>query len=554
MSTKGLGNSILALVKSNRVRNRLETEFKKLFYLPNNSLEGLREQWGKPLKVYRGRKDISLLFGLTSSSDPKDSVDNDTWKDLDMDDLFDRIDSNITPIGRQYLYRQLRTYEKDKSILRQNYQNALIFHSNSHLREQTQLRLIALKASSGSYVVNMLFGELPSGNFSKAAVYLLVATTLVTFITALINPSIIWLPLVPMMVNFVFSEKHADDIGRHAISFGYLKKLLHVASILPKVSSDTEIAQIEYLRTTSQYIKQRQAEYRFAGLDSTSGNLLIAQLAFFMNLVCLLDFLIYISATKHLRRHRAQLVDIYNAVASIDSAISVASYISTANNLCNPQFCPTKEIQLDEVVHPLLDGAIANDYRRTASSALITGSNMAGKSTFIKTVGINLILAQTLWICHARLARLPCLPVLSSIKHTDSINEGKSYYFAEIESLLRMMELAKTDSGHVFLIDEILHGTNTVERVASAAAILNFLSINNTVFVTSHDVELTNLLCENFESFYFEESGDLNNMFDYKIKDGHCKSRNAISLLAAIGFPASVIEAANNNVSQLEDK
>lgn len=256
-------------------------------------------------------------------------------------------------------------------------------------------------------------------------------------------------------------------------------------------------------------------------------------------------------STKRIIEHKQLLIDIYNAVAGIDSAISVASYLSTNTNYCNPIFTSNDQFDFDGVAHPLVDEAIANDFKSHKQSALITGSNMAGKSTFIKTIGTNLILAQTIWICHARAARISRCCVMSSIKNTDSLSEGKSYYFAEIEALLRLIKESDGDQSHLFLIDEILHGTNTAERVASSGAILTHLSRRNTVLVTTHDVELTELLPDNFASFHFRETTDLNNLFDYKIRSGPCTTRNAISLLESIGFPADVISAARHNASKL---
>ena len=485
------------------------------------------------------------------------SIDDATWHDLEMNDLFDRLDNNITPIGRQYLYRQLRCYELDENKLVQQHLTSKHFVADNDLREQVQLRLMSLRSANGSLVTSLLFDELPEGNFPKKATWLLAGTSLMAIAIAVISPSLFWLPLISLLVNFIFTSKHEDTFGRHSVSFGYLRTLLKVARLLPGAGSHSTIPQLEFLKENHSSISNHKSYFLVSGFDGTSSNVIVAQLAHYLNLIFLFDFLIFIRYTQYIKRHKAQLIDIFYAVASLDSAISVASYLSSNNDLCNPQFnadnAPAQhEMRFTDVTHPLLENAIPNNYLTYARSALITGSNMAGKSTFIKTVGINLILAQTLYICHASAAQVPKLPVLSSIKNSDSLASGKSYYFAEIESLLRLVDIAKTNQPCIFLIDEILHGTNTVERIAGAAAILDFLSMNNTVFVTSHDVELTQLLPDRFKSFHFRETADIDKMFDFKIHHGHCKTRNAITLLEGIGFPSSVIDAARENTLQIE--
>ena len=105
---------------------------------------------------------------------------------------------------------------------------------------------------------------------------------------------------------------------------------------------------------------------------------------------------------------------------------------------------------------------------------------------------------------------------------------------------------------HLFLVDEILNGTNTVERMAGAAAILERLSRRHAVMVTTHDVELSALLPPVFRALHFRENADPDALFDYRLREGHVTTRNAIALLATIGFPADVVAAAGKIASMLD--
>ena len=525
---------------------------RKFFSLKEIYLRELRNRWGRRHNIYRDRSDIARLYSLTQDHKAGKSVDDSTWNDLDMDALFDRLDNNTTPIGRQYLYRQLRTYEPDEATLQLQYQVSTHFKSDQTLRETVQLNMWLLRSSNASSITGMLFGEIPEGDFPNWQAWCLASISLASIITALVMPALFWLPIVPVIANFIFAEAHSHKIGSHSLSFVYLRNLLIVASRLSAIVFDSDIGQLEELKNNRQKIKQLCVYFRIVGLDSTSENPLVANIAYLLNLVCLLDFLIFMRCSKRLAVHKGELSDIYLAVASIDSAISVGSYMEMIGDHCCPVFGNPNTMHFEAVTHPLLEVAVPNDYSSAALSALITGSNMAGKSTFIKTIGTNLIMAQSIWICHARSALVPKAPVMSSIKRSDSLKEGKSYYFAEIEALLRLIIASDEEQPYVFLIDEILHGTNTVERIASAAAILDRISCNNIVLATSHDVELSRLLPSQYLSYHFQETADLENMFDYKLKEGHCTTRNAITLLQAIGFPSDVISAARKIASDLQ--
>lgn len=512
----------------------------------------LRARWGRYHDIYRSPSICANLFLLTKPAKPNATLDDATWRDLDMDKLFANVDNTVTVLGQQYLYRQIRTYNKNADELASQFQTALCFQRDDNFREQTQLHLMGLRGSNASQLSTMLYGATPDGAFPKPLAIILSATSVISIGIALVTPALLWLPLLPLLINFSFSESYADNIGRHTLSFTYLKKMLLVAQRITDVSDTTPIKQSAYLRSTKNQTRLLSTKFRLCGLDSTSGNIAIAQIAFLLNILCLFDYLVYMRASNSLARHKQELSSIFDALASMDSAIAVASYIQANPDYCNPEFADASTIKFYGVTHPLLDNAVPNDFCSENQSALITGSNMAGKSTFIKTIGCNLILAQTLWVCHAQSATVPFAPVLSSIKHSDSIEDGKSYYFAEIEALKRLVGAAASNDTYVFLIDEILRGTNTIERVASSAAILDHLGKRNTLLVTSHDVELTDLLPTSFTLLHFSETADLDNMFDYKVRQGPCTSRNAIALLEAIGFPEQIIGGAKVNAVKLE--
>ena len=174
---------------------------------------------------------------------------------------------------------------------------------------------------------------------------------------------------------------------------------------------------------------------------------------------------------------------------------------------------------------------------------------MSGKTTFIKAIAVNALLAQTLFTSFTKSYKAPFLKIQTSIKTTDSIEEQKSYFQAQAQSILNIMGRS-TEAEEVkslVIIDEIFRGTNSIERIAAAKSVLSYITANqNFVFVSTHDLELAELLDEDFAIYSFEDSksgGSL--VFDYKLKEGFLKSRNGIAILESMGYPESVIDDAN---------
>lgn len=182
------------------------------------------------------------------------------------------------------------------------------------------------------------------------------------------------------------------------------------------------------------------------------------------------------------------------------------------------------------------------------TNVMITGSNASGKSTFIKALAINVLLAQSICTCMAKKMRLPHSAIITSMAVKDNVLYGESYYIREIKYLKRIISALNDEKTVICVIDEILRGTNTEERIAASAAILRYLSEKKCItIVATHDIELTELLKNNYENYHFTEYiQDKKILFEYKLHAGPATSRNAIKLLEYMGFPEEIIQEAIN--------
>jgi DNA mismatch repair ATPase MutS len=196
--------------------------------------------------------------------------------------------------------------------------------------------------------------------------------------------------------------------------------------------------------------------------------------------------------------------------------------------------------------HPLIksDQKITNDFliSESAITNIITGSNMAGKSTFLRTIGINFLLAYAGSVVNAQKFVISRINLFTCIKVSDSVVDGISYFYSEVKRLKKIIEKIKTNDGYsLVLIDEIYKGTNNVERLIGSRALIKYFSKQNIYnIVSTHDLELVKIAEElaNVKNFHFKEIiQDSKMSFDYKLMLGPCPTTNALKIMQLEGLP-----------------
>ncbi len=196
--------------------------------------------------------------------------------------------------------------------------------------------------------------------------------------------------------------------------------------------------------------------------------------------------------------------------------------------------------------HPLIrnERKILNNFTFNPAGeiAIITGSNMSGKSTFIRTIGVNLSLAYAGSVVNAQELSVSLFRLFTCIKVSDSVIDGISYFYAEVKRLKALLdEIEGSDYPVLFLIDEIFRGTNNIERLKGSSAFIKRLAGTNSIgAVATHDLELVALSEEisKVKNYHFrEEITDGKMIFDYKLNDGPCPTTNALKIMKLEGLP-----------------
>ncbi len=509
-------------------------------------LAALRERWGKP-----GNKDAWLesdYFDLARHRSPDAVVDDRTWLDLEYPQIFSDMDTTVTPIGSQMLFHMLRRYPARDTTPEPSYEAFETLRTNALLRESIQLRLMPLQDDLIANIASFLLDDPPQRMKHRGWLALWGLASLGVLGAVVFLGWSLWIWLGMVMINFVIIYKVSWHLHRDVHT---LKSCIHMMEVAdrfgPPGKAGRDLPMLARLHAES--ANRQRVRTTLSGFLLLQKPL-VSYVSTWLNLMFLLETSIYNLAIGRFVRERENLLPTFELLGKLDASIAVASYLERHREHCRPELTHERFLALTQARHPLIGKPVENSIELSQRSALITGSNMAGKTTFIKTVGINILLGQTLGFCLAEAARIPAARVMSSIRGLHSVASGKSHYFAEIEAMRDFMDLQERGVPAVFLIDELFSGTNTVERVAAARAVLECLSCRGMVLVTTHDVELQSLMPERFELFHFQEDPDVEGFFDYRLRPGPATERNAIRLLARMGFPERVVADAMSYAGQ----
>ncbi len=510
------------------------------------SCEKLRE---KPYGAERyGR------MGRFFQKHPEDGqIDDITWNDLGMDDVFKRMNYALSSSGEEYLYYTLRSPAQDPGKLQKLEDAVSFFQNQPKCRVQVQTIVKKLgntgKYSLYDYLDNLDYlGERSNKNSLIRDFLFLPFIGLMGY-----NLSAGILCTVALIIsNIIVYFKQKGEIDPYLTSFAYVLRLYNVCGKLEKVDLPVCREEWEKMRVHRQAMRtiSRHSFWVMSpgrGTANASGNP-VEILLDYVRMVFHVDLIQFNRMLQHLREHIRDVDELIRIVGFLETAISVSAFRqSLPCGYCLPEFTEEKAFLLEEGYHPLLEHPVKNSIA-VQRGVLLTGSNASGKSTFLKTAAVNAILAQTIHTCTADRYCAPLFRIYSSMSLRDDMESGESYYMVEIRALKRILDAAgKTETPVLCFVDEVLRGTNTVERIAASSQILASLGARNIFcFAATHDIELTELLRDRFDNYHFEEEvrdGDV--AFPYRLLPGKAVTRNAIRLLELMGYDQRIIRLAD---------
>ncbi len=467
--------------------------------------------------------------------------DDITVSDLALKDLYSRMNRTVTGAGEEYLYTRFHQMYRDHEEAAKEYEAVCEL---SKKEDEVFPLLFALsdckklKDTDGFSLIKALINAKTSGIAADIIpLVLLVAAIAITPIYPLPGLIAVIVMIIACIATY-FAGKNVMDENIRGLSLAI--RYIECAEKLAKLGR----AEFDHYRPLFSLTK---AGFLIPYTDGTTSNPL-SILYDYLRMITHIDLIAYKLKISAIKNHYDELLLLYTDIGRLDTHIAVSSYFRCRSN-CAVKLSDKSIIKETALYHPLVKEPVKNDIS-AVRGIVITGSNASGKSTFLKAVGISALFARSFGFAFADSYETGYFDLYTSMTLSDNLLGGESYYVVEARSLKRICDAA--DKGNVLcIVDEVLRGTNTVERIAASTRILMSLAKSSVLcFAATHDLELPTLLEGVMDSYYFtEEIQDGNVVFPYRINSGVTDRTNAVRLLDVLGFDKNIVSGANDLVA-----
>lgn len=519
----------------------------------------IKKEYNEPLDrelnydTYEALK--SFFYKTTTRSE--NSINDDTWNDLNMDELYMEINNTYSSVGREYLYAFLRKPCNSQEELDRRNNIANGFAQNEEKRTKVQEAFanlgVARKCDIFSYL--MLIEDYPAGkNICHYVCIFLLAFCAFAICSFRADVSIIITILsVAYIVISYFKEK--ARIEQYLDCVKWIACMISTSRKICAINPDFLKDELEQLSQCASGVRKIRRNMFLLVTGNNMGGSLEDVIMDYVRILTHVDLIKFNNSIMLIKKNFDTIIRMYETLGYIESCIAIAAYRNKLKVWSVPKLSPGNTYKAENLYHPLLKEPVSNSI--TADKCvLLTGSNASGKSTFLRSVAINALLSQTMYTSTTTSYEGDFYRIVSSMSHKDSIMDGDSYYMVEIKALKYILEQAEySDEKLLCFLDEVLRGTNTVERIAASTQILkSFDGTGALCFAATHDIELTTLLSSYYDNYHFEESFENNDVkYSYRLEKGPAVSRNAIRLLGQMGYDPKLIDNANALTKKFEE-
>jgi len=352
----------------------------------------------------------------------------------------------------------------------------------------------------------------------------------------------------PLIINAFFLKVTLNPLFKMTKNFEKVSKSLAMyghlfASIETNEFESNRLKSLKEKLFNNQHLASKSIRRLGAILDQLQNRANMLYMP--INALFLLDLFWLRQGEKWKRKNRNESIKWFEAVHEFDVLSDMASFAFANPKYAYPEIVNANfNFKAGGLGHPLIHSSkrISNSFKfkNKGFVGLITGSNMSGKSTFLRTVGLNLTMAQMgLPVC-AKSFSFSLTRLFTGMRTTDSLEESVSSFYAELERIKSLLDSINDDEPMMYLLDEILKGTNSDDRNRGSISLINQLNQKNALgLISTHDLTLSSLeegnsLIKNY-SFNSTIEGD-EILFDYKLTDGPCRSFNASKLMEKMGI------------------
>jgi hypothetical protein len=406
------------------------------------------------------------------------------------------------------------------------------------MRVAAEKVLLKLGKETQGSIVDFLWNDIGNNYVDKAPIFrVLVIVELIVFLGSLtLGLASLMVLLVLSIVNLGVYLKTTKYIGKYTNPISYLARMLIATRKLSKAIGPGLTDDHKSLENSVKISTRIPFTISlFLPSANLAGDLASAFFEYY-RIFLLGEIRAYFSFQKALSLHHEQIKQSFELVGKIDSSLCVLDVEDSDLEVSFPFFTDSLHFLVSDLVHPLVPQFVPLSVS-LERGAIVTGTNMAGKSTFLRTIGINQVLATTIGIAFAKTYESCFTRVLTALEISDDLVAGRSRYLAQAERILEVVTAC--EQGRVLaLVDEILSGTNSTDRIKASVAILRYLAKTGSIVVSStHDLEIAEAISDLYQGLYFAEILDEKGLeFDYKIHEGIVDRSNAFRILEHLGF------------------
>jgi len=499
---------------------------------------------------------LKHIYNQFDGGDEFISTDHPFTPDLDVfgtGSLFQYLNRTTTLKGKQILADWLSFPCKDVSLIlkKQAAVNELATMTDNRQNFRATGKLISETSSDMQNILEWLQGKNRYyGNFyyhmlcyfSPVATLILLMATVFNhgFATYLVYLFIVQLFVVAMHLRFnngvqEILGKKLEIFRKYAELFNYIEQENYkselIINIQKKLKSDGYTA--------------REKVNSLSSIISAYDNRLNLLAGVILNGFFLWDIQCVLRLERWKKESKDKVQQWFDALGEYDTICSLANYAFNHPDFIFP--VPDSNVIFDfkQTGHPLIPGEtrVDNDVKLNGQGEfiIITGANMAGKSTFLRTVSVNLILGMMGAPVCAQGARFCPIDIFSSMRTSDSLQKNESYFYAELKRLSELIEQLENGNKLLIILDEILKGTNSADKQKGSRAVLEkIIRLNGAGLIATHDLDLAELekkYPDNLRNKCFEIEIDGDKIhFDYKLYDGITKKMNALLLMQQMGI------------------
>ena len=496
------------------------------------------------------RKELQLVTTWQSSfEDGNEFVDDkhDFTSDLDVfgpSSIFQHINRTGTLSGKRMLAMALRTPLKSAAAILDTQQALKVLAPELEFRQLLTANALLAKEEESDRKEIAAWVEMPFNFINSKLVKIAIWGCPLLSVAAIVYGTMSghWYPLTMMIVvNWILlGIKQKDIMAQHGL-MSHKERILDKFSILLHLIKSASFKESALLQEQQDIAKE--ADVALQGLARVSGafdqrlNLLVGMA---LNSLMVYDFHCVLRLERWKQQHKLQISKWFDVITQFELWNSMATYAYNHPQFSWPEPQEARVLEATALGHPLIPASecVRNDGSagKKDSFLIITGSNMSGKSTFLRSVGANLLMAMCgAPVCAERLLFSP-MHIMTSMRIKDSIASHTSYFQAELLRLQHIIRHLKTGARVFILLDEILKGTNSEDKLSGSRSLIeHFLQYNCLGMIATHDLELGHLedaYPNQIRNYCFESTIQDNHLyFDYRIREGIARNKNATFLM-----------------------